>query len=74
MAGGQGSQQPTAPIWRAGATSFAGQKHISHAMRPRKDQGGKAWEVIVGSGGSPFEAGPGDGTTPVDRYYAWATV
>ncbi|THF86752.1 hypothetical protein E7T09_11735 [Deinococcus sp. KSM4-11] len=61
-------------IEQYGATSFAGHEHIYHAMQPRKDQGGKAWEVIVGSGGSPFEAKPGDSTTPVDRYYAWATV
>jgi hypothetical protein len=38
--------------------------------------GGKAWQVMVGSGGSPFEALPTDITLNpgTDRDYAWATV
>jgi hypothetical protein len=44
--------------------------------QPRAAQGGKAWQVLVGSGGSPFEAGPTDTTVSpqTDRDYAWATV
>ncbi|WP_291423852.1 metallophosphoesterase [Deinococcus sp.] len=57
-----------------GATYFSGHEHIYHAMQPRADKAGKAWEVIVGSGGSPFEAKPGDSTNPQDYMYAWATV
>jgi hypothetical protein len=35
-----------------------------------------AWQVLVGSGGSPFEAVPTDVTInpATDRDYAWATV
>jgi hypothetical protein len=36
--------------------------------------GGKAWQVMVGSGGSPFSAKAGDGHGPTDRMYAWALV
>ena len=53
------------------ATYFCGHEHIFNMMQPR----GKAWQVMVGSGGSPFEAKPGTptiGTT--DRTYAWAKV
>jgi hypothetical protein len=41
-------------------------------MQPR----GKAWQVLVGSGGSPFEASPTNATVSpeTDRDYAWATV
>ena len=58
------------------ATYFCGHEHIFHIEQPRADQGGKAWQVLVGSGGSPFEAAPSDVTVnPVtDRDYAWATV
>ena len=57
-----------------GATYFSGHEHIYHAEQPTRAQGGKAWQVIVGSGGSPFEAKPGDSTNPQDRMYAWVTV
>lgn len=59
-----------------GATYFCGHEHIFHLEQPRKDQGGKAWQVLVGSGGSPFEAAPSDATIDpqTDRDYAWATV
>ena len=44
-------------------------------QQPRLAQGGKAWQVLVGSGGSPFDAGPTDATVgATDRTYAWATV
>jgi hypothetical protein len=59
-----------------GATYFAGHEHIFHMEQPRAAQGGHAWQVLVGSGGSPFEADPGDVTLnpKTDRSYAWATV
>lgn len=58
-----------------GATYFCGHEHIFNMMQPRVAQGGKAWQVLVGSGGSPFEAAPTDATVArTDRTYAWATV
>jgi hypothetical protein len=58
------------------ATYFCGHEHIFHMDQPRAATGGKAWQVIVGSGGSPFEALPTDTTLnpATDRDYAWATV
>jgi hypothetical protein len=50
-----------------GATYFCGHEHLFHAARPA----GQAWQVIVGSGGSPFE---GDAVAPIDRTYAYAVV
>ncbi len=51
------------------ATYFCGHEHIYNVSQPRKN----AYQVIVGSGGSPFEA-----TTPTgkrtDQMYAWANV
>lgn len=61
-------------IEAANATYFCGHEHIYNAMQPTKDQGGKAWQVIVGSGGSPFSAEAGETTNPQDRMYAWAHV
>ncbi len=54
------------------ATYFCGHEHIFHLAQPR----GRAWQVLVGSGGSPFEALPTDTTInpETDRDYAWATV
>ena len=45
-------------------------------MQPRALTGGKSWQVLVGSGGSPFDAKPADVTVNpgTDRLYAWATV
>lgn len=57
-----------------GATYFCGHQHIFHASQPRLSQGGRAWQVIVGSGGSPFAAWPGQSSNPIDRFYAWADV
>jgi hypothetical protein len=58
-------------IEQYGATYFCGHEHIFHMSQPK----GAAWQVIVGSGGSPFEAKPTDVTVaPTDRSYAWATV
>ena len=58
------------------ATYFCGHEHIFNISQPRVQQGGKAWQILVGSGGSPFEALPTDVTAnPAnDRDYAWATV
>ena len=55
-----------------GATYFCGHEHIFNISRPR----GSAYQVIVGSGGSPFEAKATDVTRnpSTDRDYAWATV
>ena len=54
------------------ATYFCGHEHIFNMSQPT----GNAWQVIVGSGGSPFEASPTDITLnpATDRTYAWATV
>ncbi len=58
------------------ATYFCGHEHIFNISQPRLAQGGKAWQILVGSGGSPFEASPTDVTLnpDTDRDYAWATV
>jgi hypothetical protein len=57
-----------------GATYFCGHQHIFNAQQPGRGSGGKAWQVMVGSGGSPFTAKPGDTANPQDRMYAWAMV
>jgi hypothetical protein len=62
-------------IEQYGATYFCGHEHVFNIMRPTATTGGNAWQILVGSGGSPFEAAPTDVTiSPTDRYYAWATV
>jgi hypothetical protein len=66
-------------IEKYGAVYFCGHEHIFHPSQPRAgdaNKPGKAWQVLVGSGGSPFEAGPSDVTVnpATDRDYAWATV
>jgi hypothetical protein len=66
-------------IEKYGAIYFCGHEHIFHISQPRAsdaDKPGKAWQVLVGSGGSPFEASPTDVTISprTDRDYAWATV
>lgn len=55
-----------------GATYFAGHEHIYNVSRPRNG----AYQVIVGAGGSPFDAKAGVATRnpATDRSYAWATV
>ena len=44
--------------------------------QPRALLRGTAWQILVGSGGSPFEASPTDVTInpETDRSYAWATA
>ena len=56
------------------ATYFCGHEHVFHAWQPRKNTGGSSWQVIVGSGGSPFGVKPEESDNPVDRSYAWADV
>ena len=58
-----------------GATYFCGHQHVYHAEQPRLAQGGKAWQVIVGSGGSPFSVKADQVADAArDRVYAWAEV
>ena len=59
-------------IERFGATYFCGHEHEFNMVQPR----GAAWQVLVGSGGSPWDALPGEVTKnpATDRSYAWATV
>ncbi|BBP01745.1 metallophosphoesterase family protein [Sulfuriferula nivalis] len=61
-------------IENADATYFCGHEHIFNISQPTKSTGGKAWQVLVGSGGSPFAAKAGDSKNPTDRMYAWAVV
>ncbi|MDR3391821.1 MAG: metallophosphoesterase [Sulfuriferula sp.] len=61
-------------IENAGATYFCGHEHIFNISQPAKASGGKSWQVLVGSGGSPFAAKVGDSKNPTDRMYAWAIV
>lgn len=55
-----------------GAIYFSGHEHIYNISRPR----GGAYQVIVGTAGSPFEAKAGTPTRnpATDRSYTWATV
>ena len=55
-----------------GATYFCGHEHIFNMSQPT----GGAWQVLVGSGGSPFESKQGVASLnpATDRDYAWATV
>ncbi len=64
-----------------GATYFCGHEHTFHLMQPQVAQAdgrtrkSPSWQVLVGSGGSPFESpklGPGQPAT--DRHYAYALV
>ena len=61
-------------IERYRATYFCGHEHIFNLMQPGSSTGGKSWQVLVGSGGSPFDAGKGESPNPDDRIYAWAEV
>jgi len=58
---------------RYNAVYFCGHQHIFHMEQPRLAQGGHAWQVMIGSGGSPFSAKTPTGN-PLDRMYAWAQV
>ena len=65
-------------IEQYGATYFCGHEHIFNMMQPRLNDPtpGSAYQVLVGSGGSPFDAKATDTTISpaTDRSYAWATV
>lgn len=61
-------------VERFGAVYFCGHEHIFNLVQPRLSSGGSSWQVLVGSGGSPFEARPGVSQNPDDRTYAWAEV
>ena len=56
------------------ATYFCGHEHIYHAFQPETPGPNHPWQIIVGSGGSPFDAKPGESQNPNDRKYAWALV
>lgn len=55
-------------------TYFCGHQHVYHASQPRLANGGSAWQVIVGSGGSTLSMKPGAGSPAADRMYAWVEV
>ena len=56
------------------ATYFCGHQHVFNTMQPTLANGGKAWQIMVGTGGSPFSVEKADSTHPQDRMYAWAIV
>jgi hypothetical protein len=59
------------------ATYFCGHEHTFNMRQPVKADGtaSTAWQVLVGSGGSPFDLkAPVANMQPYDRYYAWANV
>jgi hypothetical protein len=58
------------------AVYFCGHEHIFHIEKPLGYTDNHSWQVLVGSGGSPFEAKPTDVTInpQTDRDYAWVTV
>lgn len=54
------------------ATYFCGHEHIYNVSKP---YGKNSYQVVVGAGGSPFDAPTSNSTyTPSDRFYSWATV
>ena len=60
-----------AVIERFHASYFCGHEHIDNVSQPLEASAGSAYQVIVGSGGSPFEAGT---VRPLDRTYSYAVV
>jgi hypothetical protein len=73
-------------ITKYNATYFSGHEHIPNVQKfadPTKVNKGAAYQVLVGSGGSPFDDKLNGTcpsctepvlTNPYDRYYAWALV
>ena len=57
------------------ATYFSGHEHVFNMQQPLVATNGTtaAWQVLVGSGGSPFETATAS-NNPNDRKYAWANV
>lgn len=57
-----------------GAVYFCGHQHVYDASQPRLASGGKAWQIIVGTAGTPLSFA-GDRSPHVkDRMFAWADV
>ena len=58
------------------AIYFCGHEHIFHISKPLGYTDAHSWQVLVGSGGSPFAAQQTDVTVnpQTDRDYAWVTV
>ena len=64
-------------IEQYGAPYFCGHEHTFNMRQPVKSDGtpSTAWQVIVGSGGSPFDVKLGTAhQQPYDRYYSYAQV
>lgn len=61
-------------IERERAVYICGHEHIFHAEQPTRTSGGRAWQIIAGSGGTPLEARRGATENPMDRMYAWALI
>lgn len=61
-------------IERYQAAYFCGHQHLYHPTQPRKEQGGKAWQILVGSAGAPFSIKPEKARHPMDRMFAWVQV
>ncbi len=62
-----------------GATYFSGHQHTFNMVQPMPAPNGSgrpaSWQVIVGSGGSPFDPKvTASGLAPTDRDYAYAVV
>ena len=62
-----------------GATYFSGHQHTFNMTQPKPAPSGSpvpaSWQVIVGSGGSPFDPkATASGLAPTDRDYAYAIV
>ena len=57
------------------ATYFCGHEHIYNVNNFLAPNGKSAYQVLVGAGGSPFDAASGtSGLALNDRMYSWATV
>jgi hypothetical protein len=56
------------------ATYFCGHEHIYHSSQPEFSGNAHPWQIIVGSGGSPFDAKAGESANANDRKYVWALV
>jgi hypothetical protein len=77
LAGADGRDAFWALVEQYGATYFCGHEHVFNMMQPlaAATPAGKAWQVLVGSGGSPFDAAATNaGLSATDRMYAWALV
>ena len=61
-------------IEQFGASYFCGHQHVYNASQPTRINGGKAWQVIVGTAGSPLSIKAGENGHPNERMYAWAEV